>query len=233
MKAGIIAAMEQEVTLLRSKITNCRTFSRAGCEIYSGRLQGVDVALVKSGIGKVAAAMGSVLLLEHCKPDVIINTGSAGGLSSQLHIGDLVISEQTCYHDVDVTAFAYQPGQIPGCPATFPADPRLIAGARLCTEQLNLPAVCGLIVSGDSFINSSAARENILHLFPAAIAVDMEATAIAQVCHNYALPFVVVRAISDVADQQSSVDFNEFLALAAKQSALLVEGLVQHLVRRC
>ena len=216
MEIGIIGAMEEEVTLLRDKIDNRQT-------IYTGQLNGTDVALLKSGIGKVAAAMGAALLLEICKPDVIINTGSAGGLASTLKVGDIVISDETRYHDADVTAFGYEYGQLPGCPAGFKADDKLIAAAQ--------SAVRGLIVSGDAFINGSVGLAKIRHNFPQAVAVEMEATAIAHVCHNFGVPFVVVRAISDVADQQSHLSFDEFLTVAAKQSTLMVEKLVQTLAR--
>ena len=222
MKIGIIGAMEEEVTLLRDKIENRQTLSLGGCEIYTGQLNGVEVALLKSGIGKVAAALGATLLLERCKPDVIINTGSAGGLAPTLKVGDIVVSDEARYHDADVTAFGYEYGQLPGCPAGFKADDKLIAAAEACIAELNLNAVRGLIVSGDAFINGSV---------PQAVAVEMEATAIAHVCHNFSVPFVVVRAISDVADQQSHISFDEFLAVAAKQSTVMVERLVQNLAR--
>ena len=219
MKIGIIGAMEEEVTLLRDKIENRQTISLGGCEIYTGQLNGTEVALLKSGIGKVAAALGATLLLEHCKPDVIINTGSAGGLAPTLKVGDIVVSDEARYHDADVTAFGYEYGQLPGCPAGFKADDKLIAAAEACIAELNL----------DAFINGSVGLAKIRHNFPQAIAVEMEATAIAHVCHNFNVPFVVVRAISDVADQQSHLSFDEFLAVAAKQSSLMVESLVQKL----
>ncbi|ELY4676663.1 5'-methylthioadenosine/S-adenosylhomocysteine nucleosidase [Cronobacter turicensis] len=231
MKAGIIGAMEEEVTLLRDKIDNRQTLTIAGCEIYTGTLNGVDVALLKSGIGKVSAAMGATLLLEHCKPDVIINTGSAGGLAPSLKVGDIVVSDEVRYHDADVTAFGYEYGQMAGCPAAFKADEKLIAAAQETIEQLNLHAVRGLVVSGDAFINGSVNLAKIRHNFPQAIAVEMEATAIGHVCHNFGVPFVVVRAISDVADQQSHLSFEEFLAVAAKQSSMMVETLLTSLNR--
>ncbi|NCB90706.1 MAG: 5'-methylthioadenosine/S-adenosylhomocysteine nucleosidase, partial [Gammaproteobacteria bacterium] len=156
-------------------------------------------------------------------------TGSAGGLASTLKVGDIVVSDEARYHDADVTAFGYEFGQLPGCPAGFKADPALIAAAESCIAELNLNAVRGLIVSGDAFINGSVGLAKIKHNFPQAIAVEMEATAIAHVCHNFNVPFVVVRAISDVADQQSHLSFDEFLVVAAKQSSLMVETLVQKL----
>jgi adenosylhomocysteine nucleosidase len=231
MKAGIIGAMEQEVTLLRDKIENRQTLTLAGCEIYTGTLNGVEVALLKSGIGKTSAALGTTLLLELCKPDLVINTGSAGGLAPMLSVGDIVVSDEVRYHDADVTAFGYEPGQMAGCPAAFRADAQLIAAAEACISELNLNAVRGLVVSGDAFINGAEPLARIRATFPQAIAVEMEATAIGHVCHQFKVPFVVVRAISDVADKASHLSFEEFLAVAAQQSSLLVEKLLARLAR--
>ncbi|MCD1126670.1 5'-methylthioadenosine/S-adenosylhomocysteine nucleosidase [Jinshanibacter sp. LJY008] len=232
MKIGIIGAMEQEVALLRSQIEQCETIKRAGCEIYIGRLHGVEVALLKSGIGKVAAALGTTLLLETCQPDVIINTGSAGGLASTLKVGDIVVSDEVRYHDADVTAFGYEPGQMAGCPAAFPADSRLIALAERCIQQCDLHAVRGLICSGDAFINGAEPLARIRATFPAAIAVEMEAAAIGHVCYQFDTPFVVVRAISDVADQKSHLSFDEFLVVAAQQSSLMVGAMLKALAEQ-
>ena len=151
--------------------------------------------------------------------------------SAGLKVGDIVVSDEARYHDADVTAFGYEYGQLPGCPAGFKADEKLVAAAESCIKALDLNAVRGLIVSGDAFINGSVGLAKIRHNFPQAIAVEMEATAIAHVCHNFKVPFVVVRAISDVADQQSHLSFEEFLAVAARQSTLMVENLVQNLAR--
>ncbi|CAG76201.1 Mta/Sah nucleosidase (P46) [includes: 5'-methylthioadenosine nucleosidase and S-adenosylhomocysteine nucleosidase] [Pectobacterium atrosepticum SCRI1043] len=232
MKVGIIGAMEQEVTLLRDRIENRQTFQRAGCEIYTGQINGVEVALLKSGIGKVSAALGTTLLLEHSKPDVVINTGSAGGLASTLNVGDIVISDEVRYHDADVTAFGYEPGQMAGCPAAFPADEKFIALAQDAIDDLQLNAVRGLVVSGDAFINGAEPLARIRTTFPKAIAVEMEATAIAHVCHQFGTPFVVVRAISDVADKASHLSFDEFLSVAAQQSTRMVEAILAKLAAR-
>ncbi|MDY4388246.1 5'-methylthioadenosine/S-adenosylhomocysteine nucleosidase [Pectobacterium aroidearum] len=232
MKVGIIGAMEQEVTLLRDRIENRQTFQRAGCEIYTGQINGVDVALLKSGIGKVSAALGTTLLLEHGKPDVVINTGSAGGLAPSLNVGDIVVSDEVRYHDADVTAFGYEPGQMAGCPAAFAADEKLIALAQEAIADLQLNAVRGLVVSGDAFINGAEPLARIRTTFPKAIAVEMEATAIAHVCHQFAVPFVVVRAISDVADKASHLSFDEFLSVAAQQSTRMVEAILAKLAAR-
>lgn len=232
MKIGIIGAMEEEVTLLRERIGNLHTLQRAGCEIYTGQLNGVEVALLKSGIGKVAAALGTTLLLEHCRPDAVINTGSAGGLASTLKVGDIVVSQEVRYHDADVTAFGYEPGQMAGCPAAFTADDALITLAEQCIQHLGLHAVRGLICSGDAFINGAEPLARIRKIFPQAVAVEMEAAAIGHVCHQFSTPFVVVRAISDVADRESHLSFDEFLAVAARQSTQMVEAMLQSLAGR-
>lgn len=229
MRVGVIGAMEQEVTLLRDQIENCETLSLGGCEIYTGQIKGVDVALLKSGIGKVAAAIGTTLLLDHFHPDVVINTGSAGGLDPKLNVGDIVISTEVRYHDVDVTAFGYEPGQMAQCPAAFLADNKLINIAQECIGSLKLNAVRGLICSGDAFINGAEPLARIRKTFPNVAAVEMESTAIAHVCHQFKTPFVVVRAISDVADKESHLSFDEFLSVAARQSSLMVTTMLDKL----
>lgn len=229
MKIGIIGAMEQEVAILRAQIEDCQTLNRAGCEIYSGKINGVEVALLKSGIGKVAAAIGTTLLLEHFKPDAVINTGSAGGLDSRLNVGDIVVSTEVRYHDADVTAFGYEPGQMAQCPPAFIAEPKLIETAEKCISLLNMNAVRGLICSGDAFINGAEPLARIKATFPQVAAVEMEATAIGQVCHQFDVPFVVVRAISDVADKESHTSFDEFLPIAARQSSLMINAMLAEL----
>lgn len=229
MKIAIIGAMEEEVTILRNKLAHSQTEQKAGCEIYTGELAGHTVALLKSGIGKVAAALSTTLLLDHFDADIVINTGSAGGIAPHLSMGDIVISDEVGYHDADLTGFGYAPGQLPGCPATFTADATHLKLALSCAKKLDLNALTGLICSGDIFVNDDARVKDIQTTFPAAIAVEMEAAAIAHVCYRFNVPFIVVRAISDVADKQSHLSFDEFLPIAAKQSSALVESMLHHM----
>lgn len=230
MKIAIIGAMQEEITLLRNQIINCQVIEQAGCKMYTGTLHGSEIALLQSGIGKVAAAIGTTLLLGNIKPDCVINTGSAGGLATSLNVGDIVVSQEVCYHDADVTAFGYQYGQLPNCPARFVADEKLINLAEDCIKQLNVNAVRGLVCTGDSFINGAQPLATIRQNFPDVVAVEMEAAAIAHTCKNFDIPFVVVRAISDVADKQSHISFDEFLPVAAKQSSLMVSAMIKALV---
>ncbi|WP_244267300.1 5'-methylthioadenosine/S-adenosylhomocysteine nucleosidase, partial [Sodalis-like endosymbiont of Proechinophthirus fluctus] len=151
------------------------------------------------------------------------------GLAPSLNVGDIAVSHEVCYHDVDVTAFGYEPGQMAECPASFNAAPSLVALAEEVIDRLGMHAVRGLVVSGDAFINGAEGLTRIRQTFPQAIALEMEATAIAHVCHQFAVPFVVLRAISDVADQASHLSFEEFLTVAAQNSSHLIGEMVQAL----
>ncbi|NIY83576.1 5'-methylthioadenosine/S-adenosylhomocysteine nucleosidase [Vibrio hepatarius] len=228
MKIGIIGAMEQEVSILKQAIENCQTVTKAGCTFFSGQLNGVDVVLLQSGIGKVAAAIGTTILLDEYQPDVVINTGSAGGFDSSLNLGDVVISTEVRHHDADVTAFGYEMGQMAQQPAAFLADEKLMNVAEQALEQMDdKHAVRGLICTGDAFVCTAERQAFIRTHFPSVIAVEMEASAIAQTCHQFNVPFVVVRAISDVADKESPMSFEEFLPLAAQSSSEMVFKMVE------
>ena len=144
-------------------------------------------------------------------------------------MGDIVISDETRYHDADVTAFGYEKGQLPANPAAFLSDQKLADLAQEIAEKQGQSVKRGLICSGDSFINSEDKIAQIKADFPNVTGVEMEATAIAQVCYAFNVPFVVVRAISDGGDGEASMSFEEFLPLAAKQSSSLVLGMIDRL----
>lgn len=228
-KIGIIGAMPQEIEILRSLMVEPKLTEIAGCKIFEGKINNRNVALLQSGIGKVAAAVGTTLLLELAKPDMIINTGSAGGLDRQLNVGDIVISNEVRHHDVDVTAFGYEKGQLPANPAAFLPNMQLVEVAQKEVQKAGTNAVIGLICSGDAFINGAEKLDQIYCDFPTVAAVEMEAAAIAQVCHAFDVPFVVVRAISDVADKASHLSFDEFLPLAAEKSSEIVLAMLNTL----
>ncbi|WMY95029.1 MAG: 5'-methylthioadenosine/S-adenosylhomocysteine nucleosidase [Arsenophonus sp.] len=226
MKIAIITAMHQEMELLRDVTKASLSLSIAGCDIYHGKLDHLDIALLTTGIGKVSAAIGTTLLIKYFSPQYIINTGSSGRLFPTLKIADIVISTHVCYHDVNITAFDYQLGQIAKCPPTFIAEKELILTAKESIKKLNLHAMYGLICTGDSFVNDIKKTNHIKKNFPDAIAVDMEGAAIAHVCYKFEIPFIVVRAISDISDIKSSVYFKSFLPIAAKQSNRTVETML-------
>jgi len=230
LKIAIIGAMEEEVSLLRSNITDKQMNEVAGCEFTSGQIGEKEVILLKSGIGKVNAAMSTTILLVKYKPDLIINTGSAGGYNPQLNIGDLVISTEVRHHDVDVTIFDYEYGQVPQMPPAFLADPSLIETALKAVKNIEgIQAVEGLIATGDSFMNDPERVEFVRNKFPNLQAVEMEAAAIAQVAYQFKVPFVIIRSLSDIAGQESNISFDEFLDKAAVNSANLVLEIVKSL----
>ncbi|MGR5287358.1 5'-methylthioadenosine/S-adenosylhomocysteine nucleosidase [Vibrio maritimus] len=228
MKIGVIGAMEQEVSILKAALSNLEETKKGGCTFFTGQLNGADIVLLQSGIGKVAAAVGTTILLSDYQPDVVINTGSAGGFESSLNLGDVVISTEVRHHDADVTAFGYEIGQMAGQPAAFAADQKLMDVAEQALAQMeDKHAVRGLICTGDEFVCRPERQAVIRANFPGVIAVEMEASAIAQTCHQFNTPFVVVRAISDVADKESPMSFEEFLPLAAQSSSEMVVKMVE------
>ena len=224
---GIIGAMEEEVAILKNKIKNLEEIKIAHVIFYKGNLEGKDIILTQSGIGKVNVAISTTLLINQFEPDLIINTGSAGALDKSLNVGDVVVSDMVAYHDADARAFGYQLGQIPQMPAQFVADKALINKAIEAIEQQQINAKTGLIVSGDSFIGTSEQRMAIKTNFPQAMAAEMEATAIAQTCHQFNMPFIITRAISDLADGDAGITFEAFLEKAAISSSEIVEHLIK------
>jgi adenosylhomocysteine nucleosidase len=230
MKIAIIGAMEEEVRLLRQNIDNAAEEVIGGSQYTSGSMQGVEVVLLRSGIGKVNAAMSTAVLLERFKPDFVINTGSAGGFDPDLNVGDVVISSDVRHHDVDVTAFGYEYGQVPQLPAAFAADEKLKGiAAESAKETSDVKVVSGLIATGDSFMNDPARVEAIRDKFENLQAVEMEAAAIAQVAHQFQVPFVIIRSLSDIAGKESHVSFDQYLETAAVNSANLVMKMVSKL----
>lgn len=230
MKVGIIGAMEEEVTLLRAEIEGATTKVVANTEFIEGTIGGKEVVLVRSGIGKVNAAIATTLLLEMYKPEVVLNTGSAGGFLETLDVGSVVISDEVCHHDVDVTAFGYAYGQVPQLPATFSSDERLIQLAKEAVAAIGQHTYAtGLIASSDSFMSDPVRVEKVRELFPSMIAAEMEAAAVAQVCHQFETPFVVIRALSDIAGKEAPMSFDEFLPIAARHSTDIVLSVISKL----
>ncbi|MBE7215357.1 5'-methylthioadenosine/S-adenosylhomocysteine nucleosidase [Shewanella benthica] len=230
MKIGIIGAMEPEVVHLIAAMTSTESQTIAGIEFIAGTLDGTEVIVTRSGIGKVAASIATTLLIEKYAPDAVINTGSAGGFVDELAIGDIVISTEVRHHDVDVTAFGYEIGQMASQPAAFVADEKLILAANKAVASLDdVKAIQGLICTGDSFICDPERTKTMLSHFPTMAACEMEGAAIAQVCHQFKVPFVVIRSLSDNANNDSPVDFDAYLVKAGRQSALMVMALLKHL----
>ncbi|GGB28763.1 5'-methylthioadenosine/S-adenosylhomocysteine nucleosidase [Virgibacillus dakarensis] len=229
MTIGIIGAMEEEIAILLGNMEDQKEITVANCLFIEGKLCGKDVVLLKSGIGKVNAAMATTIMHERFQPSHVINTGSAGGFASDLEVGNVVISTQVVHHDVDVTAFDYAYGQVPGMPAMFAADTGLITLAVKAMNDLDIKAKTGIIATGDSFMDDPERVAFVNKKIPTMIAAEMEAAAVAQVCHQYKKPFVIIRALSDIAGKQSSISFDAFLEQAAKHASKLVMMMVSQL----
>lgn len=230
MKIAVIGAMEEEVELLRNALNNTEVTTIANSEYTSGTYKGKEVVLLKSGIGKVNAAMSTTILLNEFNPDIVINTGSAGGYDPTLEVGAIVISDEVRHHDVDVTIFNYEMGQVPQMPAAFEADKRLIRLAEEAVSDIGEHQFgVGLICSGDSFMNDPERVAKVREYFPQMKAVEMEAAAVAQVCYQFNTPFVVIRALSDIAGKESNISFDEFLPIAAKHSTEIVLKTIEKL----
>lgn len=230
MKAGIIGAMEPEVAILKSALENATSSSFGGYTFYQGTLNGNDVVIVQSGIGKVAAALATALLIDKFQPDYVVNTGSAGGFEKSLKVGDIVISSEVRYHDVDVTAFGYEIGQLPANPAAFIPHPVLVESAKLGIAQLeDIQTLVGLITTGDTFMTADDDIEKARKNFPTMAAVEMEGAAIAQTCHQFNVPFVVIRSMSDIAGKESPTSFEAYLETASVNSSKLVTNMISNL----
>jgi adenosylhomocysteine nucleosidase len=232
---GIIGAMEDEVIMLRSSLEDPRVETIGHFELYTGRLEKKPVVLLRCGIGKVSAAVGCALLINRFHPEFVINTGSAGGIDPSLSFGDAIISDGLVYHDADVTAFGYAPGQLPDLPAIFPVPEDLIRMAEAAVDSLKRDGVLpesfnhrrGLIGSGDVFMHEPARIAEVRKLFPAMKAVEMEGAAIAHACYLFSVPSLIIRALSDIAGAESPVKFDEFLPIASKHSGEIVRRIVR------
>ncbi|WP_163653003.1 5'-methylthioadenosine/adenosylhomocysteine nucleosidase [Listeria sp. PSOL-1] len=229
-RIGIIGAMKEEITFLKAEMEEVVESQIANVKFYDGKLCGKSVVLLESGIGKVNAAISTTLLMDHFSPEVIINTGSAGGVSKELNIGDVIISDKVVHGDVDATAFGYEYGQVPQMPASYLGDSGFAQKAKRMYEkyfaQTANVASYGLVVTTDSFIATEEERERIKSHFKEVKAVEMEAAAISQVAYQFGVPFVIIRAISDVADKEAAVSFDAFLKTAAKASSVCIMQLL-------
>ncbi len=226
---GIIGAMEVEVDLLRSHLTNRETFERAGMTFDRGLMGEMPTVIARCGVGKVSAAMCVQAMVDLFAVTHVVNTGVAGSLDASINIGDLVVSVDAVHHDMDVTALGYEPGQVPGLEVrAFAADEGLrTAVAKAASVAAPEAAVYeGRVASGDLFVAEPQVKEAIRATFGARCC-EMEGAAIAQACWLNGVPFAIVRAISDKADGSDVMDYPTFEAQAAQRCAAIVERLLR------
>jgi len=228
-KIGIIGAMEIEVETLKSHMQIASTLEKASMTFLEGTLNGIPAVIVRSGIGKVNAGMCVQILADVFHVTHVINTGVAGSLNASIDIGDIVVSTDTLYHDMDATGFGYPLGEVPQLGTlTFCADKRMIDLAKKSCQEVNpdIKVFEGRIVSGDQFISTPQAKGTILKNFPDSFCTEMEGAAIAHASWLNHIPFVIIRAISDKADDSAHMDYPTFEKAAAEHSARLVEHMV-------
>lgn len=219
MKIGIIAAMEQELQLLKQAVPNLKESVILGHTYYTGRISGHELVLVQSGVGKVMSAMSVAVLVNSFSVEAIINTGSAGAVAKGLEIGDIVIANCLAYHDVDLTAFGYAYGQMSAQPLYFKTSEQFVSIFKEALERNHKTYKIGLITTGDSFIAGQDKIDKIKKHFSEVLAVEMEGAAIAQACYSLNIPCMVVRAMSDTAEHDANITFDEFIIQAGQQSA--------------
>ena len=226
MKIGVIGAMAEEIRALRDAMTDVDVHQIHGMTVFEGKIDQQEMVLIQSGIGKVNATISVAILVERFKVSHVINTGTAGSLDPGLRVGDVVIAHSLAYHDVDVTAFGHAYGQMSGMPAEYYPNLEMVRLAQEVARQLNIEPVVGQIVSGDQFIQGQKIHDHIMEKFPKARACEMESTAIAQACQVMDVPYAIIRCMSDQADGQANVSFDEFVIEAGQKSAVLVQYLI-------
>lgn len=225
-KLGIIGAMDIEVAILKEKLENASVTTVGRMQFFEGKLSGLDVVIVQCGVGKVHAAMCAQTLCDRFAVTHLVNTGIAGSLDASLDIGDVVVSWDAMYHDFDCQNFGYPMGKVPGMDVVaFPADPEMIDLAFAASESLNPGHTrLGRVATGDQFVADKALKEQIIQR-TCANCTEMEGTAIAQAAYANGVPFVILRAISDKADDSAHMDYPTFEKKAAEHCAAVTELL--------
>lgn len=247
MTIGIVCAIEPELGHLRSELVDPAATVLGHARFDAGELDGHQVVLVGGGMGKVNTAVVATVLADRFACDAIVFSGVAGGLDPDLDIGDIVIADRTVQHDTgvleDTGLQIYQPGHVPFINPTdrrgYPADPALLGRVKECLAGFTLPALpvaaggrdrpprisYGTVLTGDQFVHSDATRDR-LHREFGGHAVEMEGGALAQVCEGFGIPWLVIRALSDLAGHESRFDFTAFVEQAAASSASIVRRLL-------
>ena len=229
-KLGIIGAMTVEVALLKENMESMAVSAHAGMEFCEGKLAGLDVVVVQCGVGKVNAAMCAQILCSVFGVTHLVNTGIAGSLNADLDIGDLVVSRDAMYHDFDCVHFGYEMGKVPGMDVVaFPADEAMIGYACAAAEAVH-PGHwrMGRVASGDLFVAEKGAKDRIIAV-TGGLCTEMEGAAIAQTAYRNKIPFVILRAISDKADNSAEMDYPTFERIAALRCAQVTQNLAKQL----
>ena len=229
-KLGIIGAMSEEIETLLEQLECSSAQNHAGSIYHEGVLEGLPVVVVQCGVGKVNAAMCAQVLCSVYGVTHLVNTGIAGSLCADLDIGDLVVSTDAMYHDFDCVNFGYPMGQVPGMDVlTFPADETMIGYAYAAAESVNPGHTKkGRIATGDQFVAVKELKDKII-ANTQGLCTEMEGAAIAQTAYRNKVPFVILRAISDKADNSATMDYPTFERIAAHRCAEVTRTLARQL----
>lgn len=203
---GVLTAMSVEYKQIASILSDTKTEKIGPHEFLMGKLGDKNIILLQCGIGKVNASSGVTSLIINFKPDSVVSTGVAGGIDTCLRVMDVVVSTQTCYHDV-ICGEGVDPGQVQGLPRFFESDKKMAEVAEMLESDVRI--IPGLICTGDQFITNRDQLNVIKAAYPEGLAVDMESAAISQVCHTFGVPFVSFRIISDTPGAEAH--FEEYL----------------------
>lgn len=228
MTIGIIAAMAEELEILLTVLTLEEKKEKANMTFHKGSLYGKDVVAVVCGIGKVNSAICTQILVSEYNVDRVINVGVAGGIGKDIYPGDIVVAENLVQHDMDTTAFGDKMGQIPRLDTfDFKCDEQMVSIAKKACEEISeLNSFTGRIVSGDQFIANIEKIQWLDKEF-GAISCEMEGASIAQVCYLNAIPFVVIRSISDNANNGAHMDYQKFIPVAVKNSTRILKQMLE------
>lgn len=228
-KIGVIAAMQIEIDALKARLENSETTTISGIDYVQGELHGKKVIAAKCGIGKVFAAICAQTMITHFAPDCIINTGVAGALNPELHICDIVVGEKTVQHDMDTSPIGDPVGLVSGINVVFfENDKNVVDVICKSAENLQFAHRRGIIACGDQFVADKAIKDKIVENF-AADACEMESAAMAQACYINNVPFGVIRAISDGADDGANMDYPTFAKIAAEKGIALTDEFIKNI----
>jgi len=225
-KIALLGAMVEEIEPILAKVENINKISYANNTFYEATYKDKEVVIAYSKIGKVFSTLTATLLIEKFGCDKLLFSGVAGGISSDLNIGDLIIASGLCQHDLDITAFGHPHGYVPEGMVCVPADENLRDIAKEVAQEKGITLKEGIIATGDQFVHDSSRKDWIYETFKAD-ALEMEGASVAVVCDALNVPYFILRAISDTADGSADVDFDAFLASSAKVSADFILEMVE------
>ena len=227
-KLAIMGAMQEEIDPLLDFFKDYKTIEYADNKYYEVNYKGFDIVIAHSKIGKVFASLTASIMIEKFGCDTLLFSGVAGGINPKLQIGDLIIADKLCQHDLDITAFGHPYGYVPEGKVFVKTTKYLRDLAIKVANENNLKVIEGTIATGDQFVHSSQRKEFIEKTFNAD-ALEMEGASVAVVCDALNIPFFILRAISDTADMDAGFDFDEFLKSSAKNSADYLIKIVKEL----